>query len=228
MLKKIRHDLALGLLICGTCLLVWATIPVKDRVRVQTVLPQEMRLPNDEQAPQAVVEVRQVRLEWPGSMRIGDEGKIMMTFEPSQEGSGYAGEVVELRNVYDSYNLMAEGRFEAAGIRVDPANPVRESLPEGQRVQYQWKMRVDKQGNYTGRVWLLLRYLPLDGRPASQTPIYVSEVDIRAISLGGISGPLARLLGGLGVALGVLLNYNVMMSWTNKKISEQTQRSQKL
>ncbi len=154
-------------------------------------------------------------------MRIGDSYRIVMIFEPAKSEIQLQDSEHGLRNVYEDYNLMAEGRFEVTGLRVEPANPRRESLPAGQTVRFEWLVNAEKEGSFTGDLWLSLRFLPLDGSPASQVPVFVRQVNIRASSLLGLGGPQARLVGGIGIVAGWGLSLDVMIEvmkrWVKKK-----------
>ena len=218
MFKTIRRGVGLGLLICSVGLLVWASLPSRVQMMEQVILPAEMKLPNDEQPAKAVLETRQVRLEWPESMRIGDSAEIRLIFESVGEEKQDANSDIELSNVYNQYNLMVEGRFEVSGLKVNPANPLRESLLAGEIISYDWNVTAENAGIYPGTVWLSLRFLPLEGDVPSQVPIFVTKVDIKATSLWGISGPIARLLGGLGVALGIIMLFDVMIGLLHRLI----------
>ncbi|MFZ2096187.1 MAG: hypothetical protein WAV05_06060 [Anaerolineales bacterium] len=223
MLNKLRSALSIGMLLMSGCLLIWASIPEQHQVLVQTIPPTGMQLVTGGwEGNPAVLETRQVRLEWPDSLRIGDDGEIRLSFEPAPGVATSPSLTAGLRDVYDSYNLMAEARFEVAGIRTDPTNPVRESMPAGQTVNYHWKISLVQEGVFTGTIWLSLRFLPLDESSPSQEPIFVQRVDIQAASLLGISGPLARLLGGLGIVLSVLVSFDVMMGVLGKLVKQLT------
>jgi hypothetical protein len=223
MLNKLRSALSVGLLLMSGCLLIWASIPEQQQVLVQTIPPTGMQLVTSGwEGNPAVLETRQVRLEWPDSLRIGDDGEIRLSFEPAPGVATSPSLTAGLRDVYDSYNLMAEGRFEVAGIRTDSTNPVRESMPAGQTVNYHWKISAVQEGVYSGTIWLSLRFLPLDGSSPSQEPIFVQRVDIQAGSLLGISGPLARLLGGLGIVLSVLVSFDVMIGVLGRLVKKLT------
>ena len=221
MLKKIRRSLSPGLLLFSVSLLIWASLPSQRKVVTQTFLPSEMQLPSSTQIiTPTILETQEVILEWPASMRIGDMGVISLVFEPIQNDAPASYPQVEVSDVYSHYNIMAEARIEAAGIRTNPANPVRESMPSGHAVKFKWQVNIEKAGSYQGNVWLSLRFLPLDGSPASQEPIFVREVDIHAISLLGLSAPSARLLGGIGIILSGLIIFEDMISLIRKWIGK--------
>jgi hypothetical protein len=202
------------MLLIGICLLIWATLTAKRRVTVQSISPAEMQLPSSGQASQpTILETRQVVLEWPSTIRIGDMAVITLVFEPGKNEPSSDKPQDGFSDVYDKYSLMAEGRFEVAGIRVDPANPTRESMPSGQTVKLKWRVNADKAGEFPGNVWLSLRFLPHDGTETSQTPIFARKVDIHTTSLFGISGPLARLMGGVGIFFSVLVSFDIMIEF---------------
>ena len=226
MLNKVRYFLSFGLLLFGGSLLVWALLPARRQVDEQTIRPDTMRMKlNGQDVESAVMDARQVRLEWRSSMRIGDDEVIRLEFETIENASSPE-QQTGFTDAYNSYNIMAEARFEVAGVRVKPANPTRESMPAGQPVRFMWEVSTERAGDFKGNVWLSLRFLPLDGSPPIQEPIYVSEVGIHATSLFGLSGTLARILGGVGVGLSLLLVYKDMsglvISWKTKNNTKYT------
>jgi hypothetical protein len=227
MLKTVRHIIAFILLIIGIGLLVWASWPVREQTMLQTILPEAMRVPKDGEPAQAVLEIRQVELEWPESLRIGDSGEIRLAFVPAGVGTPADSSGIKFGDVYDQYNLMAEGRFEVTGVKVEPANPVRESFLAGQKILYAWKITADEAGIYPGTVWLYLRFLPLNESSPSQSPIFVSRVELKITSLWGISGPIARLLGSGAMGLSVIASFDVMIVWITERISRRTRSMQR-
>jgi hypothetical protein len=219
--RIIRLFVSLALILGGITLLAWGSIPGSRQRLVQVITPAEMQVPSGEQnLKEAILESRQVVVAWPDSMRIGDQEVISLVFEPVQDVSsdGYAEQ--GLSDVYASYALMAESRYEVAGMHADPPNPVRESMPAGQSVKFIWKINTREAGRSPGKIWLSLRFLPLDRSEASEVPIFVREVDIRANSLLGMSGPAARLWGSVGIISGIALNYDVMIGTIKKLISK--------
>ncbi|MFZ0533471.1 MAG: hypothetical protein WAM09_09845 [Anaerolineales bacterium] len=233
MLKKLRRVLSLGLLLFSGYLLIWAILSSMRQVVVQSISPSEMQIPSSGEPPiPSILESRQVILEWPASMRIGDNGIITLIFEPIQKDAPSPDPQAELTNVYNNYNLMAEARIEAVGIKVDPANPTRESMPSGQSVKFKWQVSVEQAGSYNCNLWLSLRFLPLDGSQASQVPIYVHEVEIHATSLVGMSGPVGRLLGGMGIIFSILVIFDDMIGlvtrWMKKRTTKVTKGTKDL
>jgi hypothetical protein len=222
-MRTIRCLVSFILVIAGIGLLAWASIPARRQVFVQRIPVTAMQAPKREQEiEQAIPQARQVRLEWPESLRIGDQAMISLDFLPLKEESDTGVSAASISNAYASYNLMAEGRFEVAGVNVDPANPRRESLPQGASVNYQWKISAADAGSYPGEVWLSLRFLPLNGGQASNVPIFVHEVNIRATSLFGLSGPLARGMGGVGIVVGLGMSFDVMIGMIKRLTNKGT------
>jgi hypothetical protein len=222
-MRTIRRMITLVLIMAGLGLLVWACIPLKRQMLVKTILPAEMQAPAGSQGSgEAVLQARRAVVEWPESLRIGDRTMISLAFEPVQNQTSANNRTNGLKDAYTSYNLMAEGRLEVAGLSVNPANPVRESLLTGQTVKLKWTIGALETGKYLGNVWLWLRFLPLDGSSASEVPIFVQEVDIRATSMLGLGGPQARLLGGMGIIAGLGLSYDVMIRMFRKLSTKET------
>ena len=208
----IRRVLATCILLLSVILLVWAMLPGKREVATLVLSPFEMKMTSGSAgSTPAILEDRRVTLEWPSSMRIGDKGIINLTFDVNAGGnptpslasgaSNEGGNGQSLTNVYITHNVMLEGRFEVAGMRVDPANPISESLPEGQPVSFKWEVSMPQAGSYECTLWLTLHFLPLDGSEASHQPIYARRIKIDNTSLLGIGGSAVRLLGAGGILL---------------------------
>ena len=132
MLTKIRHTFALVVLLASLVVLTWGVLPNRRQSISRLIGPDAMQIPSAGSEKQAALqEVRQVSLVWPRSMRIGDETTITIVFERTNSEILAPSSDILLADIYQSYNLMVEGRLEAAGVRLDPANPRRESLPPG-------------------------------------------------------------------------------------------------
>ncbi len=120
------------------------------------------------------------------------------------------------------YNIMAETKLEAAGVKIEPANPTRVSMLPGQSVHFEWLINPEQAGTYHGKVWLSLRFLPLDGSTPVQVPVYVNEVDLKVTSLMGLSTSMARFVGGVGVLLSLMLVFNDMIHWSKDRKAMKT------
>jgi hypothetical protein len=200
-----RYLLSFCLLLFCLSLLVWSLVPAKKQQDIQLLTASRMSLKPDEGEPFAILGNRQLRLIYPSAMRIGDDGVIELLFEEVQGNRNLANLQNGLIDAYTSYNLMAVGELAVTGLRVNPANPIRVSMPPGQDLHFTWRVVAQKAGSFPGRIWLSLRFLPLSGNAPTEVPIYVKEVDIQGTSIFGFTGPKARLAGGMGGLFSLLL-----------------------
>jgi hypothetical protein len=218
MFRKFRRTASLILLLISIALIVWAVLPNKRQSVVQTISPVEMQISaTGKGGDRLSMPDRLVELEWPDTMRIGDIETITLVFRPvvtdpvsSTQPAGYS-------DVYAHYNLMAEARYDVAGIVVTPSNPIRESMPARKPVKFTWKISADQVGSYTGSVWLSLRFLPLDGGQAIQVPIYIRDFNIQTSSLFGLNESMAFLLGGVGIVLAAVIVYDDLIGFVRKR-----------
>lgn len=203
MRKITQRVLEVGLLLIGGIALLWTVIPEKREGTIAILSPAAMQLKIEGQADTpAILNSRRIELVWPSALRIGDSYTMEMNFEALNDDPPSSAQQQGFLDIYSNYNVMAETSFEVAGLRVEPANPIRESMPPGQGLRFKWKVIADKTGSYDGTIWLSLRFLPLDGSPPSQEPVHVQSIHMQATSLLGMSAPVARLAGGVGVVLG--------------------------
>jgi hypothetical protein len=221
MLRKFRRAVSPILLLISLVLIVWAALPNPRQSIIQPVSYAETQIPFSIQgSTSTMMEPRQVILEWPKSMRIGETDEIILKFEPVISETGPSNLTVSTFDIYNRYNIMAEARFEVAGIGVIPANPTRESMPAGQTISFKWEIGNDQEGSYIGKVWLSLRLLPLDGGKASQVPVYIQEIKIRTSSLFGLNESITFLLGGVGIVFAAALVYDDLIAWVRKWIKK--------
>jgi hypothetical protein len=217
MWKKLRRLLSICLLGISIVLILWSFLPAQRLVEVHPVQPGLKGVKPIGYKQPSLPGERQVRLEWPSSMRIGDQSEILLEFEYMEEGSSASELEAGFYDVYDSFNIMAETKLEAAGVNIEPANPTRVSMLPGQSVHLKWLINPEQAGIYHGKVWLSLRFLPLDGSTPVQVPVYINEVELKVTSLIGLSASMARLVGAAGLLLSLLLVFNDMINWSKDR-----------
>jgi hypothetical protein len=189
--------------------------PVTLPTPISTLLP---TTGEGEQPQPAIPESRRLTLEFPPVMRTGDSTRIRLQLEVDErgnitptavvEGNVVSGEVVEIPNLYETHNVIAEARLDMAGMEVQPPGTVSEPLSPGQAATFFWSVRPNESGNYEGTAWLHLRFVPKGGGEESRIPVSVQFLEIEARSfLGFLSGNVARGIGALGSVIGSVLGF---------------------
>jgi hypothetical protein len=220
MWKKIRLLLSFCLLAISIGLILWSVLPAQHLVEVQSIQANLEGLYESGEKQPRLAENRQVRMEWPASVRIADKAGIRLVFENIKETSSSIELNSGFYNIYERYNIMAEAKVEAAGLTIEPANPTRVSMPPGQPVHFKWVISTQKSGIYYGKVWLSLRFLPLDGSTPIQEPVYVNDLELIVNSMMGLSGSMARLVGGLCGVISILLVSSDLINLATRRKKE--------
>jgi hypothetical protein len=180
----------------------------------------------------AITENRRLTLEFPAVMRLGDSTRIRLQLEVDDrgnvtptavvEGNVISGEVVQIPDLYETHNVIAEARLDLAGMQVQPSQAISEPLSPGKAVTFYWSVRPAEAGDYRGSVWLHLRFLPKSGGMESRIPLSVQFLDIQVNSfLGLLSGRAARGFGAAGSAIGTVLGIPFLgdlSKWILKRI----------
>jgi hypothetical protein len=219
MFLKARRILSTILLVISVSMIIWASLPDQHLTVTQFISPSEIQLSSSAQTSiPKMIENRQVVLDWPRSMRIGETKAIILVFEPVENEASSPMQQPESSNMSNNYNIMAEARFEVAGIIVSPANPIRESMPDRQTVKFKWQISTEYVGSYDGTVWLFLRFLPLDGSQAIQVPIFIRDVGIKASSLFGMTETKVYFVGGAGIVLAVIFVFSDMIGLVRRRM----------
>jgi hypothetical protein len=167
--------------------------------------------------PPAIPESRRLTLEYPPKIRTGDSDVIRLTLEvdtlgnltPTAEvqGNFITGGVVQIPNLYDTHNVIAEARLDLAGPEVRPGDTISEPLLQGQSVTFYWSVHPNTAGTYRGTAWLFLRFVDKISGVESRKAISAQPVQIEATNFLGLDGSIARTAGGIGSIVGAVLGF---------------------
>lgn len=170
-----------------------------------------------------IPEQRLLTLEWPATLRQGDADTVRLSLEVDEEGQltpsaeieGHEvkGQPVEIPNLYDTHNVIAEARLDLAGMQIVPGPEVSEPLRPGQKVSFYWSVRAEDVGKYRGTLWLHLNFIPRGEGEESRIAVTAQQLEIQVVNLFGLGGTPARLLGGAGALIGSMLGLDNVAGW---------------
>ena len=166
-------------------------------------------------AQPAIPERRFLTLEFPPEIRAGDSDIIRLTLEVDDqgnivptaetEGNVVTGKVIEIPNLYETHHVIAEARFDIAGVEVRPTEVISEPISQGQTAVFYWSVRPQDVGVYRGTIWLYMRFVDKSSGEESQKTVSAQTVEIEATNFLGLSANLARSTGVVGSIVGTIL-----------------------
>jgi len=167
-------------------------------------------------APQPVMpERRRLTLEFPPKIRAGDSDVVRLTLEVDDLGNVtptaeigenvVTGEVIEIPNLYESHHIIAEARFDIAGMEVRPPELISEPLAPGNAATFYWSIQAREVGVYRGTIWFYLRFVEKSSGEESRKTVSAQIVEIEAANLLGLSGNFARTTGVIGSLVGTII-----------------------
>ena len=180
-------------------------------------LPQPTQAPaNDageaEPTLEPYIETKQIDLEWPPQMRLGESDTIRMRLVP--DGSGYrlesefpehdiTGQQVNI--VYpNGYTLSAAASLTGVGFDISPEGEQEYALNPNEAITWRWTIAPRAAGQQRLSLTLLLRWEPAagtDGRPGEQMA-YSQAMDVRVESFLGMTRDQSLMFGFFSMALG--------------------------
>jgi hypothetical protein len=188
---------------------VQATAPLPSEIPTSSS-PQITALP-------ALPERRRLTIEFPPRMRAGDSDLVRLTLEVDDlgnvtstaqiGGNVITGQVVEIPNLYESHQVIAETRFDIAGLEIHPAELVSEPLSPGSSVTFYWSIRPPEVGDYRGTIWLYLRFVDKLNGEESRKTVSAQIVEIEAVNFLGLSANFARTTGVIGSVVGTVIGF---------------------
>lgn len=165
----------------------------------------------------AIPERRLLTVEYPPKIRAGDSDRVRLTLEVDEQGNiaptaivdgnVVNGEVIEIPNLYETHRVIAEAKFDIAGVEVAPSGLSNQTLEQGQTVTFYWSVRPMEVGVYRGTVWLYLRFVDKTSGEESEKTVAAQDVNIEAVSLFGLSANLVRTLGVGGSIIGTIVGF---------------------
>jgi hypothetical protein len=165
----------------------------------------------------ALPELRFLTLEYPPRIRAGDSDLIRLTLEADDLGNVtptaeiddhvVTGKVVEIPNLYETHHVIAEARFDIAGMEIQPTELMSEPLAQGNTATFYWSIHPRDVGLYRGTIWLYLRFVDKQSGEESRKTVSAQIVEIEAVNLLGLSGVLARTAGLIGSVLGTIIGF---------------------
>lgn len=165
----------------------------------------------------AIPERRRLTLEYPRYMRAGDSDVVRLTLEVDDlgnivptaeiEGNVVTGEVVEIPNLYLTHHVVAEAKFDIAGVQASPSETISQTLSQGQSVTFYWSVHAQDVGNYRGTVWFYLRFVDKVSGEESQKTVSAQLVEIEAVDFFGLPASLVKTFGGVGSVIGSIVGF---------------------
>lgn len=189
------------------------------------------------QSQSAITEKRLIVLEWPErilekdgetitlSLVMDEQGQVTVT--PEDASHTTEGTPVEIPNIYDTHNIVAIARLDVAGLETW-RDEVREPMRPGIPVTFRWSIRADESGRYRGVLWLWLEFVPKNGAQPERVTVLSKALEIQAVTLLGLSGVMARWLGGAGVVVSSILGFPLIENVLKWLWSRKRQEAQKM
>jgi hypothetical protein len=151
-------------------------------------------------------------------MRAGVEGDIIrltlavdelgnLTPTAVIDGNVITAETIEIPNLYETHDVIAEARLDLAGMQVRPADSIFEPLKPGQSVTFYWSIRPTEPGKYAGTVWLHLNFREKSTRTESRIPLSAQIIEIEAVDFFGLPVGVVRTSGLIGSVVGGILGF---------------------
>ena len=148
----------------------------------------------------------------------GDQGRTLeldtsgnLTATAQSTGNAASAQTIQIPNVYDTHNILAESRLEMAGVIVRPDATVSEPLLPGQKVIFFWSLQPLDVGTYRGRVWFYLRFVPKNGGDDTRVALSAMEIELESRSFFGLSASVVRWLGLGGIFISVMLGLPLLV-----------------
>jgi hypothetical protein len=218
-MKKISGRNWIGVLIFFVSLffLLWTVWPIKTVSRQISFKPGELQVRFPSSGIQssenkegdirhmAFQDTRNVILEWKPVVRKGDHSKIILKFTGDKANLNDYDSGNSIIDLYKVFNVNAVARIEIPGVGIDPTGLAGQVLPQDHDIEFAWKLIPIKQGIYQGNAWFYLQYFPILEGDFIEQAVSAQAFQINVISLLGLNIYIWRVVGFLGIFLGLFI-----------------------
>jgi hypothetical protein len=188
---KIQTAASLTLILISVTAWIWAFRPVpmqSERIpcrQCDLAQPYEFLL----QAPQWV--------------RNGEAAPLRLILSPA--GNSTAAQPVAPAPTAEGAGVGAEARLTLPGGSVDPFGAEMTALPAGGSAEFSWQVTAIQEGDLQGTLWVYFDLPASSGSGDQQKALAAFPVRFSAVSLLGMDFGFARILGGVGLLVGLAL-----------------------
>lgn len=214
MFLGLRRWLALLLLAISILMMVWSLWPYSDDARELSFQPIDLKLNFGFESPdpsRAILEPRRLSISWPRKIRLGDVQSIAIVFAPEISGAAGAelnGADDQLLDVFETHNVIVESRLELPGLAFTPDGQVSQYLRMGEPVAFVWKVKVEQADVYEGTAWVYLKFISKETGHEDKQVLTAQRFDFQGVDFFGLNYLSTRLIGSLGIAIGMVLGFD--------------------
>jgi hypothetical protein len=115
--------------------------------------------------------------------------------------------VIEIPNLYETHFVVAEAKFDIAGLQVSPPDVISQVLEQGQTVNFFWSVRPEDTGTYRGTIWVYLGFEDKSSGEKGRKTVSAQLVEIEAVDFFGLSVNFARGTGVIGSIVGGVIGF---------------------
>jgi len=208
--------LTLASLACGAGAGAPAASSTQEPIVAAPTQDQSSHQPETTVVP-ALPERRRLTLEFPPQIRAGDSDRVRLTLEVDDlgnitptaqvEGNVVTGDVIEIPNLYETHYVVAEAKFDIAGVQISPPDSISQVLEQGQSVTFYWSVRPEESGVYRGTIWLYLDFEDKSSGEKTQKTVSAQPVQIEAVDFFGLSANFSRGTGVIGSVVGAVVGF---------------------
>jgi hypothetical protein len=212
MRRNAQVALAVAMFLPGIALLAWGMCPPRRITQVMGgglpgALESEALTLDDGSGARATEYL--VTLKYPGLLRAGDSESVHVRIAPEQQSgldaaldTSGAGSLPRGPNGNSDYRTpLIQARLEVSGASVQPEGDITAAWAPDQEVEFVWRLWNIQEANARGTAWTFLVPHESSTLPGPRIALSAQPLEIRPSKLLGISGPVARIIGGALVAI---------------------------
>jgi hypothetical protein len=159
------------------------------------------------------IEQRFIEVEWPPNMRLGDSDIIRLSLIPTE--GGHIPQVEFEQHDLDvqtteiphlaGFEAFAIARMNAVGFQYSPEGDQEQRVIQTQILNWRWSISPENPGTHRLSLQLRIRWEPIGEGRTSEVNIWDSGIEVKVKAPFGIEAPQARMLGVVGILVGVAM-----------------------
>ena len=178
--------IATFLLVFSSASLVWILLPEQVITHEILIDPFDFESSGNAQIIYRYPVQNTLTFTWPEDIKLGGQGKVTLEIKGKEiinnpdledERLGFA----------EEYNLVFESRLDLSFSTIWPVEGIKKPVNSLHETDFEWETGINNSLDHIGNIWVYINFIPKNGGDSIRKTISAVPVEVKTVSLFGIS-----------------------------------------
>ena len=204
--RRIHWTLVIAafLLVFSSALLVWKLLPEQVITHEILIDPFDFESSGNEQIIYKYPVQNTLSFTWPEDVKLGGQGKVTLEVKGEEIFNDPDPEDERL-DFTEEYNVVLESRLDLSFSTIWPVEEIKKPVNSLRETDFEWEISINNSLEHLGNIWVYINFIPKNGGDSIRKTISAVPVDVKTVSLFGISKKVLNWV----IPAGFLLSFSL-------------------